>query len=92
MLASALLAALAWRAKTTLGNVSVSLGSVIMSAVLAWLGIIAPLLSHFFLTQGPIRLAEKVFDAALTAAALSPVPSAALRVALVIVRRLRPQR
>ena len=91
MLASALLAALAWRAKTTLGNVR-SASAVIMSAVLAWLGIIAPLLSHFFLTQGPIRLAEKVFDAALTAAALTPVPSAALRVALVIVRRLRPQR
>lgn len=41
LLASALLAGLAWRAKTTLGNLWVSLGSVSMSVVLAWLGIVA---------------------------------------------------
>ena len=92
LLASALLAGLAWRAKTTRGNVWVSLGSVFMSVVLAWLGVIAPLLSHIFQTEAPIRLAEKVFDAALTAAAFSFVLSAGSRVALLVVRRPRPQR
>jgi len=90
LLASALLAGLAWHAKTTRGNIWVSLGSVSMSVVLAWLGIVAPLLSHLFLTEGPIRLAEKVFDAALSAAAFSFVLSAALRVALLVVRRYKP--
>ncbi len=92
LLASALLAGLAWRAKTTRGNVWVSLGSVSMSVVLAWLGIVAPLASHIFLTEGPMRLAEKVFDAALSAAAFSFVLSAALRVALLVMRRRRPER
>jgi hypothetical protein len=41
------------------------------------------------LTQRPIRLAEKVFDAALTAAGFSFVLSAASRVALLVVRRRR---
>ena len=89
LLTSALLAGLAWRAKTKWGNVSVSLGSVIMCVILAWLGIVAPLLSHLFETQGPTRLAEKVFDAALTAAAFSFALGAALRVALLVVRRPR---
>jgi len=92
LLASALLAGLAWRAKTTLGNVSVGLGSVIMSVVLAWLGIVAPLASHFFQTVGPTRLAEKVFEAALTVAAFGFVLNAGLRAALLVVRRPRPQR
>jgi len=87
LLASALLAVLASRAQTTRGNVWVSLGSVLMSAVLAWLGLVVPLLRHLLETEGPIRLAEKVFDAALTAAAFGFVLGAALRVALLVVRR-----
>jgi len=86
LLASALLAGLAWRAKTTHGSVWVNLVSVSMSVVLAWLGIVAPLLSHTFQTEGPIRLAEKVFDAALSAAAFSFVLGAALRAALLVTR------
>ena len=92
LLASALLAGLAWHAKTTRGNIWVSLGSVSMSVVLAWLGIVAPLLSHLFLTEGPRLLAQKVFEAALTAAAFCFVLSAALRVALLVMRRSRPER
>jgi len=93
LLAGALLAGLARRAKITRGNVFlVSLGSVIMSLVFAWLGVIAPMFSHVFETEGPTRMAEKVFDAALTAAAFSFVLGAALRVALLLVRRSRTQR
>jgi hypothetical protein len=92
LLASGLLAGFAWRAKATRGNVWVSLGSVSMSVVLAWLGIVAPLLSHLSLTEGPIRPAEKVFDAALTAAVISFMLSTATRLALLVVRRPRPQR
>jgi hypothetical protein len=92
LLASALVAGLAWRAKTTLGSVAVALGSVLMSVLLAWLGLVAPLLSHLFQAVGPTRLAEKVFDAALTAAAFGFVLSAASRAVLLIVRRPRPQR
>jgi len=62
-----------------------------MSLVLAWLGIVAPLASHIFRSEGPTRLAEKVFDAALSAAAFSFVLGAALRVALLIMRRLPPR-
>jgi hypothetical protein len=58
-----------------------------MSVVLAWLGIVAPVLSHIFLTEGPMRLAEKVFDAALSAAAFSFVLSAAVRGALLVMRQ-----
>jgi hypothetical protein len=65
---------------------------VFLIVVLAWLGIIAPLLDHLFQTQGPMRLAEKVFDAALTAAALSFVLCAALRVAWLVARRRLPRR
>ena len=92
LLASALLAALAWRAKTTRGTIWISLGSVIMSVVLAWLGIIVPMVRHMFETEGPARPAENVFDAALTAAAFSFVLIAALRVALLVARRRRAQR
>ncbi|HEY1536942.1 MAG TPA: hypothetical protein VGF76_23140 [Polyangiaceae bacterium] len=91
LLAGAFLAGLAWRAKTRRGNIWLSLGSVIMSLVFAWLGLIVPIFSHFLETEGPTRLAEKVFDAALTAAAFSFVLSAALRVALLVVRRRRTQ-
>jgi hypothetical protein len=92
LFATALLAALASRAKTTSGSIWISLGSVLMSVVLAWLGIVVPMLRHIFETEGPIRLAERVFDAALTAAAFGLVLIAALRIALLIVRRRRTQR
>ncbi|HET7542376.1 MAG TPA: hypothetical protein VFK05_21050 [Polyangiaceae bacterium] len=92
LLAGALLAGLAWRAQTKRAQVGVIVGSVIMSVVLAWLGIICPLLSHIFQTRGPSRLAEEVFDAALTAAACSFVLCAALRLALLVVRRPSPRR
>jgi hypothetical protein len=92
LLAGALLAGFVWRAKTRRGNVWVSLGSVIMGVVFAWLGLIVPIWSHVFETEGPRRLAEKVFGAALTAAAFSFVLSAALRVALLVVRRPRTRR
>jgi len=81
-----------WPIVILLASALISLGSVLMSVVLAWLGIVVPMLRHIFETEGPIRLAERVFDAALTAAAFGLVLIAALRIALLIVRRRRTQR
>ena len=91
LLAGACLAGLASRAKAARANLGVSSASVAMSAILAWLAVVAPMLRHLFETQGPARYAQRVFDWAISAAFFGFVLTAAARVALVLVTRKRAQ-